>query len=142
MSDKDFPDFGAMMSQQLNAANSALQKHTVISGESLKSIQLRQETLAGRHDAAEIFQHLIQRLKEFQASLGPNQEVGIQLANFGLAAQLHIRSIAYKNPNLIEFIGIFAQDQEAVLIQHITQLNFMLIAVKPFEEKPYRIGFR
>lgn len=104
--------------------------------------QERQAKNSGRYDAADIFQHLMRRVKEFQSNLSEKEEIGLQLANFGLAAQVHIRSIGYRNPNIIEFHGVNADDHEVTLIQHISQLNFMLIAVKPIEEKPYRIGFR
>lgn len=102
----------------------------------------RQAENAGRYDAEEIFKHLMLRVKQFQSKLSDKEEIGLQLANFGLAAQIHIRSIGYKNPNLIEFHGVNANEDEVTLVQHISQLNFMLIAVKPIEEEPYRIGFR
>lgn len=101
----------------------------------------RQAEIAGRFDAADILEHLMRRVEKFQRNLKESEEIGLQLANFGLAAQIHIRQIGYKNPNLIEFQGIDADENEVVLIQHISQLNFMLIALKPIEEKPYRIGF-
>jgi hypothetical protein len=101
----------------------------------------RQARNSGRYDAEGIFEHLMGRVKQFQAGLDEKEEIGLQLANFGLSTQLHIRSIGYKNPNLVEFHGVDPNDNEATLVQHISQLNFMLIAVKPFEEEPYRIGF-
>lgn len=101
----------------------------------------RQARNAGRYDAEDIFKHLMQRVRAFQAALDEDQEIGLQLANFGLPAQIHIRSISYRNPNLIEFHGVNADDHEVTLVQHISQLNFLLIAVKPIEETPYRIGF-
>jgi hypothetical protein len=84
---------------------------------------------------------LIQRVEEFQNGLKEDEEIGLQLANYGLAAQLHIRSIGYRNPNLLEFSGLLADGNECILVQHISQLNFMLIALKPVEDEPYRIGF-
>lgn len=102
----------------------------------------RQAENSGRYDAADIFKHLMRRVQEFQSGLAENEEIGLQLANFGLAAQLHIRSVGYKNPNLVEFHGVDSNDNEATLVQHISQLNFMLIALKPLEEHAYRIGFK
>lgn len=109
--------------------------------EARRANEEREARNSGRYDAHDIFQHLIRRVKEFEDALAENEEIGLQLANFGLAAQLHIRNIGYVNPNLIEFRGIDANGHEATLVQHISQLNFMLIAVKPFEQEPYRIGF-
>ena len=100
----------------------------------------RQAKIAGRYDAAFVFQHLMQRVEQFQKGLKENEEIGLQLANYGLATQLHIRIIGFQNPNLLEFSGLI-DGNEAVLVQHISQLNFMLIAVKPVEEMPFRIRF-
>lgn len=97
---------------------------------------------AGRHDAEIIFQHLVDKVSHFQNSLNDSEELGIGLANFGKAAEFHIRSISYKNPNLIEFSGVDIDGRSITLIQHISQLNFLLTALKPIEEKAYRIGFR
>lgn len=111
-------------------------------GEMIDSIQRRQDELAGKFDAGDIFSYLKRRVLSFQHSLSNEEETGIQLANFGIAAEIHIRSIGYKNPNLIEFSGLDPQGQAVTLVQHISQLNFMLVAVKPFKEEPFRIGFR
>lgn len=105
-------------------------------------IHRRQEELAGRHDAKDIYEQLIHRVRAFEVNLGEDEEIGLQLANFGLAAQLHIRSIGFQNPNLIEFHGLDPNNNEVTLVQHISQLSFMLIAVKPFKDEPYRIGFK
>lgn len=122
------------LSTHMNRMNS-------IMDEQRRNEQERQAKNSGRYDAADVFKHLMQRVKEFETQLSDKEEIGLQLANFGLAAQVHIRAIGYKNPNLIEFHGVNGDDHEVTLIQHISQLNFMLIAVKPIEEKPYRIGF-
>lgn len=81
------------------------------------------------------------RVKTFEKEIAADQEVGIQLANFGPAGRIHIRSISFKNPNLVEFHGFLDSEQKVTLVQHISQLSFLLLAVKPIEEKPYRIGF-
>jgi len=109
----------------------------------MSRVHRRQEELAGRNDAKGIFEHLMLRVREFEGTLEQDQEIGLQLANFGIPAQIHIRAIGYKNPNLIEFHGIDMNENEVTLIQHISQLSFLLIAVKHLpEEEPYRIGFR
>jgi Family of unknown function (DUF6173) len=122
----NIPDMGATMRAMEDARRNDLD---------------RQARNSGRYDAEDIFKHLMQRVRAFQSALDEDQEIGLQLANFGLPAQIHIRSISYRNPNLIEFHGVNADDHEVTLVQHISQLNFLLIAVKPIEETPYRIGF-
>ena len=111
----------------------------------LETMRLEAENknrLAGRYSAEEVFEHLQERLKEFQNDLKPDEELGVRLANFGEAARLHIRSIGYANPSLIEFYCVNGEGEEVTLVQHLSQLSFMLVAVKPLEaEEPYRIGF-
>lgn len=103
----------------------------------------RQDDLAGKNDAKEIYSHLTQRMSHFQRNLDEGFEMGVQLANFGMATEIHVRGIGFKNPNVVEFSGIISDGTEVVLVQHISQLSFMLIAVSPLEEQePYRIGFR
>ena len=99
--------------------------------------------LAGRYSAEEIFDHLQERLREFQNALEDDEELGVRLANFGEAARLHIRSIGYANPNLIEFYCVNSEGEDVTLVQHLSQLSFMLVAVKALEaEEPYRVGFQ
>ncbi len=102
---------------------------------------MRENRLAGLYDAELIFNHLTEEVQEFEENLEENQEVAIKLANFGEAAQINIRNISFQNPNIIEFHGVNAEGTSVTLLQHISQLNFMLLATKPVEEKPYRIGF-
>lgn len=107
-----------------------------------EAMRRRQEELAGRNDAKDIFEHLLRRVKTFENTLNEDEEIGVQLANFGIAASIHIRGLGYYNPNLIEFQGIDQDGNEVALTQHISQLNFLLVAVKPVTDEPYRIGFK
>jgi hypothetical protein len=101
----------------------------------------RENELAGKFDAEHVYVHILQRLKDLQDSLEENEEVGVRLANFGAASELHIRSLGYQNPNLIEFSALDPDGNRVVLLQHISQLNFILVALRPIKETPYRIGF-
>ncbi|MGB5871675.1 MAG: DUF6173 family protein, partial [Albidovulum sp.] len=107
----------------------------------MQAERVRQEKIAGRMDAEETFKYLMQRVRVFQSTLPADHEIGIQLANYGVAQTIHIRSIGYRNPNLIEFYGILPTGEEIALIQHLSQLNFLLVAVSPLKDEPYRIGF-
>lgn len=94
-------------------------------------------------DAAEqVFNHILGRVKQFQAGLPDDHELGLHLADFGGGRALHVRGMGFKNPNIIEFYGMLDGDQQVAIIQHISQLNFLLIAVPPpADQTPYRIGF-
>lgn len=94
------------------------------------------------HAAEEVFNHLLSRVREFQENLPEHYELGIQLANFGGERALHVRGMGFKNPNVIEFYGLLDGDRQVTVVQHVSQLNFILIAVPPVaEQQPYRIGF-
>lgn len=102
----------------------------------------RQARNAGRFEAEEVCRHLVKRVVEFEKALGEEHEVGIRLANFGVAAEINIRAITFRNPYLIEFTGLLPTGQTVSLVQHVSQLSFLLVAVPPaLEQPPYRIGF-
>ena len=92
--------------------------------------------------AEQVFDHLQTRVKHFQDTLPENYELGIQLANFGGSRAVHVRGMGFRNPNIIEFYGLLDGKTQVAVVQHVSQLNFMLVAVPPAAEKePYRIGF-
>lgn len=100
------------------------------------------QVTAGRRDAELTHKHLMRRVDEFQRTLDTSHELGLRLANFGVAETLHIRAISFRNPNLIEFSGALPDGSHASLVQHISQLSFLLVSVTPLkEEEPYRVGF-
>lgn len=81
------------------------------------------------------------QIKEFESSLDDKHEVAIRLASFGQNLLMAVHEISYANPSLIIFHGI-VQEQESTLIQHISQLNFLLTSVERVSNKPKRqIGF-
>ena len=98
--------------------------------------------LEGRYAAQEVFQFLRARMANFQENLPDNYEMGVKLANYGVAAEIHVRGMGFQNPNIIEFYGLLNDGKEVILVQHIAQLNAMLLAVPPIDGKePYRVGF-
>lgn len=89
------------------------------------------------------YELLCSSIKEFQEGLDDEHEVGLQLASFGQSVTLNVTNIGYSNPSLIHFYG-YLNGSKAHLIQHISQLSFLLISVpKADPEKPARrIGFQ
>lgn len=88
------------------------------------------------------YEVILDRIKEFEEGLDEDHEVALRLASFGQAITLSVIDIGYSNPSTLVFHG-FVGDQHATLIQHVSQLNFLLLAVKKADPtKPARrIGF-
>lgn len=89
------------------------------------------------------FELIKQYISSFEDSLDNEHEVAVMLTNFGQSVIMQVTEIGYEKSVLMIFKG-FVNGQRATLIQHINQLNFLLIASKRTDlEKPkQRIGFK
>lgn len=86
---------------------------------------------------------VVEKIKQFEATLDNDHEIALLLASFGRDITLEVVSIGYSNPSTLIFRG-FVGGQPATLIQHVSQLNFLMLAVqKANPEKPPRrlVGF-
>ena len=88
------------------------------------------------------FELIKKYVEEFEASLDKDHEVGMMLTNFGQSILMQVNTIGYEDSVMLVFKGT-VNGNPATLIQHIIQLNFLLMAVEKAEpEKPKRkIGF-
>lgn len=88
------------------------------------------------------YEVIMEEIKAFEDTLDEDHEVGVMLASFGQSLTMTVTHIGYANPSTLFFYG-FVGGREATLIQHMSQLNFLLLALeKPDSDKPpRRIGF-
>lgn len=87
------------------------------------------------------FEIIKKHIKRFEASLDPEHEVGMWLTNFGQQVLMVVTNITYEKSVLMVFRG-YVNGKEATLIQHISQLNFLLTKVPKEEGREKRkIGF-
>lgn len=93
--------------------------------------------------ASEFYHRLINWINNFHKNLDDEHEVGARLVNFGQAVTFHIEEISYWNPSLISFIGKNSNGEPVELIQHVSQISILLVAMKRENiEQPKRpIGF-
>lgn len=93
--------------------------------------------------ASVFYQQLKAMVIDFNRHLNDNQELGIRLVSFGQTMTFHVERIGYSNPSLIIFVGVSDDGHPLTLVQHVSQINFLLMAVpKPGPELPRRhIGF-
>lgn len=88
------------------------------------------------------YEKLIEQVSEFQNSLDDEHEIAIKLASFGSTVTMIVTDIGYQNPDILYFYG-YVNGKDAQLIQHASQLNFLLTSVEREDKtKPARrIGF-
>lgn len=103
----------------------------------LPDIELRNYDKADwKHDV------LMEQIIEFESTLDEDHEIALHLASFGSSITMLVTCIGYQNPDIMYFYGQ-VNGRESQLIQHISQLNFLLTSVEREDKtKPARrIGF-
>ncbi len=88
------------------------------------------------------YEKIIEQIVEFEKSLDPDHEIALHLASFGSSILMQVTDIGYQNPDILYFYGI-VNGKPAELVQHASQLNFLLTSVEREDKtKPARrIGF-
>lgn len=89
------------------------------------------------------YERIVLYIQKFEETLNSDQEVGMGFAG-GDVGTLRIQGMGYFAPDLITFYGEDPGGAKTQLIQHVTQLNVMLIA-SPKENSGIaanRIGFK
>ena len=88
------------------------------------------------------YEKIKEQIEDFQANLADDVDVCVALASFGTNMIMQVTDIGYQNPDMLYFYG-YINGNETQLIQHVSQLNFILMAVKNEEPErpPRRIGF-
>lgn len=93
--------------------------------------------------ADHVYDVILSRIKDFEDQLDDDHEVALMLTSFGQSITLSVTEIGYENPNILIFKG-YIGNQHATLIQHMSQLNFLMLAnPKAVPNEPPRrvIGF-
>jgi Family of unknown function (DUF6173) len=96
-----------------------------------------------RSPAEWAYERLVKYVLQFEAQLDQDHELGGRLVSFGPQMQFHILDLGYWNPDIITFDGLDQNGNRVRLIQNVSQLNVLLVAMqkrKP-DEPPRRIGF-
>lgn len=89
-----------------------------------------------------IYDCLMCRIADFEATLKPDEEIGAYLASFGAQTLIRVERVGFSDPFLISFTGLDADDRRVELVQHTTQLNVLFVAMPVVSpQKPRRIGF-
>jgi Fe-S cluster assembly ATPase SufC len=89
--------------------------------------------LATANTAREFHKRLAERIRAFESSLDRTQRVGVELVSYGRAVRIAVTNVGYQNPSLIILDGESESGSPVELIQHVTQLSFLLTAVERAE---------
>lgn len=88
------------------------------------------------------YRRLVDAIQRFEKGLGDRHEVGACLAAFGATETIHLRDLDYQSSGVLVFSGKNGRGEERLVVQHISQLNVLLVAVDKLGDAPARIGFR
>lgn len=80
--------------------------------------------------ADEFYKRLVQWINNFHRSLDEAHEVGVRLVSFGQTVTFHVDDIGFWNPSLISFRGKNENGEAVELIQHVSQISILLVALK------------
>ena len=87
-------------------------------------------------------ERIVRSINEFEKKLDQDHEIGARLVNFGTNMTFHIEDVGYWGPDIIIFHGKGHDGNSVELLQHISQLSVLLVALKKVHEEPRRIGFK
>lgn len=113
------------------------------SSKALAKLQDAMAEEAESKTAKGLVKRVASQIQDFEAKLDKQHEVGIKLVTFGQAIVIHVQDVGYIQPNLVLFVGMTDDKQPVRLIQHQSQLSFLLMALPRLDpELPKRpIGF-
>lgn len=119
-------------------ALSAIQKSNIN-----KQKMINAATIQEGSTAQIVAENLHQEILNYQSNLPDEEDVAISIVQFNQTTTILVDSIGYIGYNLVRFGGKDNSGKPLELIQHISQLNFLLTVVpKPEPEVPKRqIGF-
>lgn len=110
---------------------------------SISSVALRPMVIKNPEHADNQYENLKITISNFQDSLSDDEEVAVLLSSFGQSILVNVTNIGYSNPSLLHFYGFLESGARVELVQHVSQLNFLLLANKKLDpcQPARRIGF-
>ena len=106
------------------------------------SPHMEKQLKADINPSSSAYDVLMESITEFEKNLDSDHEVGARLVSFGSEMTFHITDIDCPVLHIIKFLGKNANNEDVQLIQHVSQLSVLLVAMKKLEDKPRRIGFQ
>ena len=94
--------------------------------------------------ASEFCKKLYNQIVEFDSKLDDDKRVAVRLVSFGQSVTFVVNGLGYCNPSLIRFFGTMPDGSPVELIQHVSQISFLLTtSLRDNPEEPkQQIGFK
>jgi hypothetical protein len=89
------------------------------------------------------YERIVLYIKKFEEELDNDHEVGMGFVGSDVGS-LRIQGMGYFAPDMVTFYGISPQGAKMQLVQHVNQLNVMLVSEPKAKDvdEPLRIGFQ
>jgi hypothetical protein len=112
----------------------------------MKALEEGEKTLEAARDARTskgAFEKLVEQVQEFESGLKSDEDVAVYLASFGASMLMTVEKISFEYPLLIIFEGVLDTGQPGKVVQHFSQLSFILTTVRREDSSSPRkkIGF-
>lgn len=102
--------------------------------------RVRSEYL-GNDFAGDILKKIVQQIRLFESVLTDDEEVGLSLVTNNGFEQVVIEKLYVLPPETLVFRGFDSCGNRVALIQHATQTNVLLRAIRKQSDSARRIGF-
>lgn len=101
------------------------------------------EPSARKSPAQWAYERLILYIQNFEKTLDNDHEIGMGFTDSG-AGVMRIEGLGFFDPDIITFYGTNGIGAKAQIVQHVSQLNVMLVASPKSvdQAEPTRIGFQ
>jgi hypothetical protein len=86
-------------------------------------------------------ERLVRSIVQFESGLDDQHEIGARLVSFSEREPIHIEDVGFWGPDLIIFDGRNLDGHPVQLLQHVTQISVLLVAVPKAAQEARRIGF-
>jgi hypothetical protein len=139
-----FGDYELKMRAELNERMREVSRSIQAAAE--RSAQV--EDVALSNQASAYCRILVRQFVEFESELAESKEVGLRLVSFGQSVTIHVRDLGWYDPGLIVFVGVTDQGHRVELVQNISQVSFLMMAVPrvnpetPREQMGFHVLFR
>ena len=84
---------------------------------------------------------IYEEIADFEASLDSDHEIGMPIVGGPAGLCVHVREVYRFGTDKLVFVGVDSDQRPVRLIQHLSQLNFLMLAAHKIGPVAVRIGF-